>query len=145
MKRGIYKIFLEETERQYKNGYNSKFDFIREYARYNIGDYPVFYFERKFGAILFTKEWLTNPELILEEGSPMQYLIHEPSFIEFEFFGHVIGLATSRNWEISYDIYKKRTISAKQQFFKSFKPIKNFNDFDLTLNILDDKPKNRNR
>jgi len=145
MKRGIYKIFLEETERQFSNGHDEKFNFIREFARYNIGDYPIFYFTRGIGAILFTIDWIKNPEFILDEGSPMQYIIHEPSFVEFEFFGHVMGIATSRNWEISYDLYEKRTIEAKKKFFKSFKPITSFNDFDLSLSILDDQKTTNNR
>lgn len=138
MKKGIYKIFLEETERQFGNGHDSKFDFIREFSRYDLGDYPVFYFQRRIGVIFFSEDWITNPELILVEGSPMQYLIHEPGFVEFELFGHVIGIAVSRHWNLLFDNYKKKTVAIKQKHFSGFKSIEYFSDFDLTLQILDD-------
>lgn len=39
IKKGLYKIYLEETERQKGMGHKAEYDFIREFARYNIGDY----------------------------------------------------------------------------------------------------------
>lgn len=51
IKKGLYKIFLEETERQKGEGHNPEYDFIREFARFDLGDYPLFYFERSFPAI----------------------------------------------------------------------------------------------
>lgn len=65
-KKGLYKIFLEEVERQKKDGHNIKYDFIREFSRYNRGDYPVFYFQRNHGIIMMAKDWSKNPELFLD-------------------------------------------------------------------------------
>src|SRR5690606_19813412 len=66
LKKGIYKMFLEESERRNGNGLDSKFDFIREFARYNLGDYPVIYFERLHPIILAPVELLKYPQLILD-------------------------------------------------------------------------------
>src|SRR5882757_1920632 len=47
LKRGIYRIYLSELERQNKGiGHEERFDFIREFVRYDFGDLPVFYFDR---------------------------------------------------------------------------------------------------
>jgi hypothetical protein len=51
MKKGIYKMFLEEMERQNGNALDERFDFIREFARHNLGDCPVINFERRYGVI----------------------------------------------------------------------------------------------
>lgn len=135
-KKGLYKIFLEETERQKLNGHEEKYDFVREFSRYDLGDYPVFYFQRKHGIIMMTKNWAKTPELFLEDDFKFKYLVNEPCFFEFELLGHVFGIATSRNWEIAVENYIKKTSEAKKEHFKSFKLIKNFNDVDLTLSIL---------
>lgn len=138
LKKGLYKIFLEETERQKFDGHSDKFDFIREFCRYDLGDYPVFYFERTNGVIMMTKSWAKSPELFLEENQQFKYLIREPSFFEFELLGHVFGIATSRYWEIAFDNYIRKTSEAKKGYFKSFKLVKNFNDVDLLLSVLND-------
>jgi hypothetical protein len=138
LKKGLYKIFLEETERQRLDGHSEKYDFIREFSRYNLGDYPVFYFRRKHGIILMNKKWAKTPELFMKEDYKLRYLIDEPSFFEFELLGHVFGIATSRHWEIAYDNYFKKTLEAKKDQFIGFSQVINFNDIDLTLSILND-------
>jgi len=138
LKKGIYKIFLEESERQKKDGHNSQYDFIREFARYDLGDYPVFYFDRLFGIIGMANSWLTDPELFFDPNQQFQYLVREPSFFEFEFLGHVFGIATSRYWQIAIDNYMKKTIEAKKKYFRRCLQVNNFNDIDLSLSILDD-------
>lgn len=139
LKKGLYKIYLEEIERQKNDGHNSKYDFIREFCRYNLGDYPVFYFERKLAAILISKSWTVTPQLFLDPDQQFKYLVREPSFFEFEFLGHVLGIVTSRHWELAIDNYIKRTVEAKKQFFSRWRLVNRFNDIDLSLSILDDK------
>lgn len=138
LKRGLYKILLEEIERQQGDSLDPKYDFIREYARYNIGDYPVFYFKRKHGIILMVDDWVISPELHLVPNQTFHYLVDEPSFIEFEFLGHVFGLATSRHWHLVIDNYVQKTMKAKKEIFNNCIAVKNFNDIDLTLSILDE-------
>jgi hypothetical protein len=138
MKRGLYKIYLEENERQFGTSLDPKYDFIREFSRYDIGDYPVFYFERLHGVILMSMELAKNPVLLLEEDLKMKYLISHNSFLEFEFLGHVFVLATSRHWDIAYDNYIKRTLEPKRKYFKYIRAVSRFNDIDLSLSILND-------
>lgn len=138
IKKGLYKIFLEEIERQTKDGHNPKYDFIREFARYDLGDYPVFYFDRKVGLIIMSKTWASSPEFFLEQDQQMKYLVREPSFFEFEFLGHVFGIATSRHWELVFDNYDKKTLEAKKEHFRRWRLVNYFNDIDLSLSIIDD-------
>lgn len=44
-KRGLYEIFLQEYHRQTRNGLNEQFDTIRQFARYNQGDLPVWHMQ----------------------------------------------------------------------------------------------------
>lgn len=138
IKKGLYKIFLEETERQKHDGHNPQYDFIRKFCRYDIGDYPVFYFERQHGMILMAKTWTVRPEFFLDPDQQFKYLVREPSFFEFEFLGHVFGIATSRTWELAIDNYIKKTTEAKKDLFRRWRLVRYFNDIDLSLSILDD-------
>ncbi len=138
IKKGLYKIFLEEVERQKGEGLNPKYDFIREFARFDFSDYPVFYFERINGIVMMAKSWAIRPEFFLDENQQFKYLVREPSFFEFEFLGHVFGIVTSPHWELAVDNYIKKTTEAKKQFFRRWRLVKSFNDIDLTLSILDD-------
>lgn len=138
IKKGIYKMFLEEIERQEGDGLNPKYDFIREFARYDLGDYPVFYFERNYGIIFMSTDWAVSPKIFLASDQKFGYLVSTPDFFEFEFFGHVFGIVTSRNWESVFDDYKLKSFEAKKKIFKSVKQVKQFNDIDLALSVLDD-------
>ena len=60
-KRGMYKVFLEERDNQKMDAKETKFDFIREFARYDFGDYPIYYFIPKFGAVFFSSVDTNNP------------------------------------------------------------------------------------
>lgn len=137
LKRGLYKIFLEEIERQTGDGHNSKYDFIREFSRYGFSDYPVFYFRRLYGIIPVALPWVINPQLFFEEQYQSKYIIQEPQFFEFELLGHVFGIVTSKYWQLSSDNYLKNTIKAKNQFFHKPQLITKLTDIDLMLTILD--------
>ncbi len=141
IRKGLYKIFLEEIERQKSDGHNPQYDFIREFARYDLGEYPVFYFERTNGIIAMAKSWAVRPEFFLDPDQQFNYLVREPSFFEFEFLGHVFGIATSRHWELAIDNYIAKTTEAKKQFFRGWRLVNSFNDIDLSLCILDDIPR----
>lgn len=136
IKKGLYKIYLEEIERQFGEGLNPKYDFIREFCRYDLGDYPVFYFERLHGMIFMSQEWAKHPRLFIDPKYKMKYLVDEPCFFEFEFLGHVFGIATSRYWELNKDNYIKTTNKAKRNYFSRWVLVKYFNDIDLTLRVI---------
>jgi len=136
LKRGIYKMFLEERERQFGDGLDKKYHFIREFARYDIGDYPLYYFTRKLGVILSIPDWFKHPELFFEKEFPMKYLYSDSAFFEFEFLGHVFGIPVTRSWELFVLNYLKNSTQKKQKIFKSYKEIKRLDDMDLILSVM---------
>lgn len=54
-KRGLYKMYFEELNRQKEVGYEDSFNIIRDYSRFDKGDLPVFYFTRSVGIIAYVK------------------------------------------------------------------------------------------
>lgn len=132
LRKGIFKIFLEETERVNGNGHDERFDFIREFARRDIGDYPVFYFYRKF-AIFTNKNLLSEPQLYFTDDYRNKYLFSGFGFYEFELFGHILSIPTTRFYEIQLDEYIKHTREIKKDFVSGFKVIDKFTDFDILL------------
>lgn len=136
LKKGLYKIYLEETERQEGSAHHEKYNFIRDFCRYNIGDYPIIYFERLHGIVMMSKEWPKTPELFLDKESQFLYLVQEPGFFEFEFLGHVFGIAITKNWPKYFENYIIKTKEAKIGIFKQFRIVKNFNEIDFTLSVL---------
>jgi hypothetical protein len=138
LRRGIFKIFLEERQRQYGDAHLPKYNFIREFARYDLGDFPVYYFKRKYGIVATSTEYSKSPELFMKEGFKMKYLIEDYSFFEFELLGHVLSIPTSRQFHLTSDVYKQKTYLTKKELFTGFHSIKKFTDFDFMLNVLDD-------
>jgi hypothetical protein len=139
IKKGLYKIFLEEIERQKCVGHNPEYNFIRSFCRYDEGDCPVIYFQRRLGIIATSREWTITPKLFLDPDQQFKYLVREPSFFEFEFLGHVFAIATTDDWKDKIEDYIKKTSEAKKNFFEAFRFVEKFNDIDLALSILDDK------
>jgi len=84
------------------------------------------------------KSWTVRPEFFLDPDQQFKYLVQQPSFFEFEFLGHVFGIATSRHWELAIDNYIKKTSEAKKHLFRRWRLVKYFNDIDLSLSIFND-------
>lgn len=138
-KRGIYKVFLEELERQENKGHQSKYQFIRNFARYNQVDLPVFYFQKGVGLIMTNESWLKNPELHIHKDYRMKYLFCDENFIEFELLGHVFGIVKNENWRFFYEDYITKSQNMKQNFiFKHMIEIDYLIDIDLALNVFND-------
>lgn len=132
-KRGLYKMFLEEINRQQNIGYEEKYDIIRKFARYNENDLPIFYFVRKFGAIILTDKEIATPILMFDR---MKYLYSNEKFVEIEFLGHVFGFPISPFTSEDLIDYKLKSFNSKSEFFTNAIEIYRLIDVDITLNIL---------
>ena len=137
LRRGIYKMYLEEIERQFGEGHEPRYDFIREFARFDQGDLPVFYFHRRAGIFLMVTDWIKHPRLMLRTEKPMTYLTSTSSFDEFEFLGHPFGVATAPDYAITFSEYIQHSTALKAQFFGAWGNIARFTDMDVVLSILD--------
>lgn len=132
-KRGIYKIYLEETERQRGNGLDERFNFIREFARFDLNDLPVLHFERTHGALMYHENLFSHPQLAMQKNYRSKYLLEEYGFFEFEIVGHVFSIATSKLWHLNFNQYARKSMEAKAKIFRSYRVVKTFDDIDLGL------------
>lgn len=133
-KRGLYKVFLEEIERQYGCALLEKYDFVRQVARYGIDSYPLFYFYRIDGIIFILEDEIDNPNICFKK---MDYLYNNEYYVEIEFLGHVFGFPINRMYEININISLIKSIEIKKGFFKTYKEIKKITDIDILLKVMD--------
>jgi len=128
-RKGIYKIFLEEYHMQTGLGHIDNFDFIREFARYNLDDLPVIYFHPRMPAFLYTKEEFENPSLIL---SPHQKnIMTQFRFAEFRLLSHQFAIPVIRNFKPWLKDYIEQFISENSSLFEEFRNVKSLSDFDI--------------
>ncbi|APG65608.1 hypothetical protein LPB136_09635 [Tenacibaculum todarodis] len=132
-KRGLYKMFFEELNRQKNIGYEDNFNFIRNFARYNKGDIPVFYFNRLYGIFMLTENEAATPFLLFDR---MKYLFSNKKFQEIEFLGHVFGFPISSYDENEFKEYIEKSLKEKTTFFKDITLIKKFTDIDFIHSIM---------
>jgi len=135
-KRGLYKMYFEELNRQENIGYENTYDLIRGFSRYDLEDLPVYYFHRSIGAMIMLETELETPILNFKR---MNYLYSNEYFVEIEFLGHVFGFPINRYDTKDLENYIQNSIQLKKKFFKSYKEIKRLTDIDLLFTILDDK------
>lgn len=133
-KRGLYKLYFEELNRQKKIGFEPEFNLIRKFARYNENDLPVFYFQRKYGIIMMLDREAETPTLFFER---MKYLYSDEYFEEIEFLGHVFGFPKKEFTIENFDNYYINSIKLKKDFFIGVTKIEKFTNIDIAFSIMD--------
>ncbi len=135
-KKGLYKIFLEENERINGNSLDDKYDFIREFARFNLGDYPVLYFPSKVPFILSSEGEPQNPNFSFQRKFEFQNV--ENGFFDIYYLGHVLSFPIVRSWEFVFESYITQSINQKKRFYHKPIFIKYLTDIDLTLSFMNE-------
>ena len=135
-KRGLLKMWLEEFDRQSEAnaGHDGKYDAIRQFARYDNGNPPILYFERKIGIFLFTKREAETPILMFNR---MKYLYQDEKFAEIEFLGHVFGFPIMTCSPADFKTYLENSMKIKEEFFTGAILVDKLTDIDFMLRILD--------
>lgn len=133
-KRGLYKMFFEEFNRQRKYGYEAKYNLIRLFARYDIYNLPVIYFNRYFGVYFGTKREAETPTLFFER---MNYLYSDEHFFEIEFLGHVFGFPITDFKPNDYYKYLRDSLNLKKGNFYGYSFIERLTDIDFTFSLFD--------
>jgi hypothetical protein len=133
-KRGLYKVYLEEVERQLGTAHDDKYNFVREVARYGLDTYPLFYFYRTNGIIMTLTDEVENPSFFFQK---MNYLYNNEYYVEIEFLGHVFGFPINRCWEVFLNSNIRTSISLKAGLFNNCKEVRKITDIDLLLKVLD--------
>ena len=128
-------MWFEEYERltKPKIGYDSKYESVRKFARYNDGEFPVIYFERSNGIFLMREREAEIPTLMFGR---MNYLYEDDKFVEIEFLGHVFGFPISEISEHDFKKYIQTSMELKKEFFSNAIVIQRLIDIDFALTIL---------
>ena len=65
-KRGLYEIYLQEYHLATENGLDERFDRVRRFARYGIGDLPVWHLQMR---MVFVEKSLAIPKLHFDQSA----------------------------------------------------------------------------
>lgn len=136
-KRGMYKVFLEERERQCGDAHTDRFNFIREFARYNLGDYPLFYAKPFNGVVMFSSPDAKNPEVRFSEYA--LEIDKEFRIFEFILLGHNILIPTSKSYALNFAKFKQEAKTRPMLMGTEISEIKSINDLDITFQRLNSK------
>lgn len=131
-RRGLFKVFLEERERQKGDAIDSRFNFIRDFARYNKNDIPVYFQKPKFGIIVYNIDDVKNPTIRFTEYSDEI----ESKFSVYSYFlcGHSFIFPTSENTDILK--FQIHLIIEKNPFGEDLVNISNIEDLDFRFNYM---------
>lgn len=132
-KRGLYKMYLEELNRQTGQGFEPKFDVVRKFARYGLGDPSVLYFTRVVGVFITMKREAETPVLFFDR---MKYLYSDNNFVEIEFLGHVFGFPVTDHSKMDFDDYLSNSFKEKESFFREAVVIDKLTDIDLSMSVM---------
>ncbi|MBA0885183.1 HNH endonuclease [Flavobacterium undicola] len=133
--RGMYKIYLEERERIKKDSHNSKFDFIREFARYDLGELQIFYLKPKYPFLGIFDGTLENPSIHFGKESEKEE--KEFGIYSYQFMGHIFCIPVSKLFkELHFERYKKYLKENDNSFGTELIPIKYFSDVDFTFKFI---------
>jgi len=136
-RRGMFKVFLEERERQRSDALSERFDFIREFARYDLGDYPIFIQVPRFKAVFSSIPDLKNPQIRFTEYSDKM----DKDFRVYGYLllGHNFLIPTSRFFDdLCRDNFEAHLVKTKDVAGTSIKRINYAEDIDYTFrHILD--------
>jgi hypothetical protein len=114
-RRGLYKVFLEERENQRMDSLDSRFDFIREFARYDLSDYPIYYLKPNHDIILFSEIDTKQPMIRFTEYSDKMDM--DFKIFEYQIMGHTFCIPTNRNFMSFYLVsYAKYLLKGNNPF-----------------------------
>ncbi len=131
-RKAMFKVFLEERERQREDALSDRFNFIREFARYDLGDYPIYIQLPKFKAIFAAMPDVENPQIRFTEHSDemdIKFRIYG-----YQLLGHNFLIPTSPLFEeLCRDSFLKYLHETDDPFGQSIKRIENAEDIDYTF------------
>jgi|SRR5690606_10315244 len=134
-KRGIYEMFLQEYHKKTENGLESRFDKVRNYARYNDGDIPLYHLQSSNGIVAITENFGT-PQFNFTTAQIDD--IDNFGFCSLIIFGKWFYLEVTPQADIKRELYLKQVaqIIGSGFVFDRLIDIKSINDIDFTLRNL---------
>jgi len=131
-KKGVYEVFLQEYHRNTEQGLDAKFDKIRDFARYDKGDLPL-YFADNNGVYLIPEDF-SIPSLAFNENNLST--INDFGFYSIWLFGHILYIEVTPRAELTREIYlnsEVKKIVGSGFINKSIKEMRLITDLDFTL------------
>jgi hypothetical protein len=134
LKRGLYKVFLETRSITHADALDSKYDFIRHFARYDLGELPVYYFTPKLKAIFVSEPDALHPQIRFTES--IEGEMSEFGFYGYYFITHYLAFPVISNYLITLENYMKYTLQSKDRIFEKAIEIKSLSDLDFTYRYM---------
>ncbi|MCT4586646.1 MAG: HNH endonuclease [Carboxylicivirga sp.] len=100
-KRGVYEVFLQEYHRETKEALDSKFNRIRNYARFDVGEVPLYFLENN--GVLLVPENIEHPSFSFNDH--VKDTINDLGFYSFMLFGHWLFLEVTPRAELSRHVH----------------------------------------
>ncbi len=135
-KRGVYEMFLQEYHKETRNALDSKFDEIRQFARYNKGDVPLYILRGDNGILLLESE-ISTPRFHFNEMQIKN--IDNNGFYNLIIWGQWFYLEVTPKAKSYRDIYLNKEAEkmiGSEFIFNNLIEIKSIYDIDFTLNNL---------
>lgn len=137
-RRAIYMIYLEERERILGDALDVRFNFIRQYSRYDLGDYPIYIQIPKFKVVLSSEFEFEDPKLYFTAHSKTMdekfkvYCLH--------LFGHNFFIPTSKLFrEIYFKPFKEYLIETDNPMGIQIRELLYAEDIDYTFRFLESR------
>lgn len=131
-------MFLEENQRMNGTSLDPRYDFIRQFSRFDLVGPPIWYYPRSKPIIIHNIESVRHPFVELDQDFNMKYLVQGRSFQEIEILSHVFVLPTHSQWLLTFEHHIEHSYPPKQDFFSPPIEVRSFNDIDFTLNLMND-------
>lgn len=134
-KRGLYEMFLQEYHKETKRGLDERFDEVRNYARYNEGDMPLYHLQSSKG-IIPIHENFASPQFTFTQTQIND--IERFGFCTLIIFGKWFYLEVTPQAAVNREDYLKNEskIIGSGFVFNKLVEVKSVNDIDFTLTKL---------
>jgi hypothetical protein len=137
-KKGVYETFLQEYHRETKNGLDKKFDSIRRFVRYDIGNLPLYFLDNS--GVHFVEKNIDNirfhfPEKVLSQ-------IDDFGFYNMFIYSNVFFLEVTPRAELSREMFLKKEskrLIGGGFIFTKLRTLEYITDMDFTLRKLYEK------
>jgi len=137
-KKGMYEVFFQEYHRNTLNGQDERFQKIRNFVRYDIGNLPLYYMEST--GVYFAESNLDHLSFTYNENVLNE--INSFGFYTMMIFGHIFFLEVTPRAELSRYVFLKeesRKYVGSGFIFRELKEMKYITDLDFTLRKLHTK------
>jgi hypothetical protein len=134
-KKGMYLIFLQEYHRITKNGLDARFNNIRKFVRFDLGDLPIYFLENN------------GCYLIQEDLDEMSFTFNEIRLAEIDvygfcpiwMYGNPFYIEVTPTAYLTREVYltkRSRDLIGSGFVFKKLRKLERITDLDFTLRSL---------